>query len=412
MRIKRCKNKKGIECWYIDVTVWVAKPEMNGGRKQKRRNRYIPLSDCPTRAQANNLANQWIQELEIESKGKTNDYSIPTYRQCAEYYLQSHSYHHSIMRVAEDLGDEPADDKFHDKFECWLSDVKDTEKRVWKRVDGEMKLEKIQGSCITASTLKTYSRYAKAVLNFCAKKKVISENPLGTLRVGKSNSRKRPLTEDEEKKIFAVIDKEYPWFRFPVQFSLSNPIRPQDLFTLKQSVHFDKKTNAITYTPQKTIGRTNEPMVATPIITEELIPHLENLPNPAEIDFLCWRPGYKRNGEDPQKKYPITNYRGIWDKICEKADVHNLHMYDLRHCSVSNLRRKGLQDWMIMKAGGWASLETMDGYDVTDHKMFQQLSNAILSITKEKQKEGAVFTDQFFQMLTTMMSMQKNVMGK
>lgn len=415
MRIKRCKNKKGQECWYIDVTIWVAKPELNNGRKQKRRNRYIPLSECPTRALANEIAHKWVQELEKEANGESKANVIPTYRQCAEYYLESHSYHHLIMRVAEDLGDEPIDDHFYDKFSDWTQEIVGSEKRVWKRVDGKLKLAKIKGSCISESTISNYKRYAKTVLSYCASpegKRFISQNPLDGMKVGKSKNRKRPLTEEEEKKIFEVIDKEYPWFRFPVQFALCNPVRPQDLFTLRQSEHFDKKTNAITYTPQKTIGRTKETMVATPIISDELIPHLENLPDPKEIDYLCWRPGYKRNGEDPNKKYPITNYRGIWDNICEKAGIKDLRFYDLRHNSVSNLRRRGIQDWMIMKAGGWASLETMHGYDVTDYKMFQQLSNAILSITKEKQQEGAVFTDQFFQMFTTMMNMQKSIVRK
>jgi len=153
-------------------------------------------------------------------------------------------------------------------------------------------------------------------------------------------------------------------------------------------------------------------MVASPIITDELKPHLLNLPDPKEFDHICWRMGYACNGEDPNKKYPITNYRGIWDKICEKAKVKNLHFYDLRHNAVSRMRRDGLPDFIIMQAGGWASLETMHGYDVTDYKMVQQLSNAILKMKKEKGQEGAVFADQFFQMLTSMMGMQKASMSR
>lgn len=324
-----------------------------------------------------------MRELqERATKGDNPDISNVTFGECIQVYLNNRPYHQSLNHLEREIGQFRINEEFAPKFFDWIKTQIGRKKMIWKNVKGKRKLEKIE-KVITSETLKSYKRYSKAVLNHCANPEIrfIDRNPLQGMKIGRSDARWRPILPDEEKKILEVTGNDYSWFLPAIQMMMHNPIRPGDLFNLRQSVNFNREKMTLKYLPSKTEGKTNRVIYGHPIIFDSLLPYFENLNDPEECDYIYTRPGIKRLGEIPSKKYPISYYDGYWCRICKLAGVKNIRFYDWKHSSVFFLRSKGFYDWAILRIGGWATRDILEVYDTHDSDAFQDWA-------KEKLREN------------------------
>ena len=382
MSVKRT-SRNGVEGYFIDVTVHVKNPALCNDKKQLRRNRFLSLRECPTKVKALETEIEWLKELQQRALfGDNAQDDDVTFKECIQVYMNNKPYHQTLKHLSEEIGHFPVNEEFAPKYFDWIKTQLGRNKMIWKNVKGKKKLSDIKKP-ITEETIKSYKRYSKAVLNHCANPEIrfIDRNPLQGMKIGRSDARWRPILPDEEKRILEITGNEYPWFLPVLQMMMCNPIRPGDLFNLRQSAHFNKEKMTLKYLPSKTEGKTNRVIYGHPIIFDSLLPFFQNLHDPEECDYIYARPGQKRLGEVPTKKYKINYYDGYWFRICKLAGVKDIRIYDWKHHSVFYLRSKGFYDWAILRIGGWATRDILEVYDTHDSDAFQDWA-------KEKLREN------------------------
>jgi len=63
---------------------------------------------------------------------------------------------------------------------------------------------------------------------------------------------------------------------------------------------------------------------------------------------------------------PVKDFRGAWRNACERAEVPNLLVHDLRRSAARNLRREGESSDVIMLVGGWKTPSVFARYNIID----------------------------------------------
>ena len=64
----------------------------------------------------------------------------------------------------------------------------------------------------------------------------------------------------------------------------------------------------------------------------------------------------------------ISQVRTAFEKACKKAGIENFHFHDLRHCAVTNLRKAGVPDSVIMSISGHKTNAMFRRYDSVDRE--------------------------------------------
>jgi integrase len=271
-------------------------------------------------------------------------------------------------------------------------------KGVWskkkvKEISG-VELVDLEGTKLSESTLQKYRRYFCCICTHGEKLKLSDPlpriprewSPSGSVSIGNSIERNRPIEDWERKEYFAAIERlpELHWMLPVANFCRTMPIRPSDLCAL--TVRSISETHGqLKYSPQKTSNH-SKVKFAYPAI----LPHMKKFILSRVKDTTCsslfFRTGFKSRGENTSKHYPI----GYWTldhahkKICEEAKITNLQFYDWRHDAVNFLISAGFDDDTIMKCAGWASPAMIRRYDTNDRVRLAKVMKEVLESTGNK----------------------------
>lgn len=84
------------------------------------------------------------------------------------------------------------------------------------------------------------------------------------------------------------------------------------------------------------------------------------------------------------KGRPITEIKRSFNSACRRAGIKDFHFHDLRHTFVTNARKAGVHDFVIMAITGHTTFEMFKRYNKVDR---EDLKNGINSIGKNKKKD-------------------------
>jgi integrase len=173
--------------------------------------------------------------------------------------------------------------------------------------------------------------------------KKILENPMqGFKLLPEDNVRDRVLTEEEFQKLHLAAPNHLK----PILLTAwETGMRRGEILGLKHTqLDFHKGIIYLSGEDTKTKKGRKVPM------SPELKKVLKGLPKCGEFVFNF-------------KGKPLRDIRTAFSIACEGAGIVNFRFHDLRHCFVTNKRRKGINDRVIMAITGHTTLECFRRYD-------------------------------------------------
>jgi integrase len=284
-----------------------------------------------------------IRELIEAEKTRNSSLKIETFSQALKYYQQ-----HTDASMNRDK-------PYFDRLNRDLGAVKIS--RLQDRFSDYWQLLKTERGQRTGNILKPGTRnkiliLSKVVLNFCVKRGLIERNPLVCFQKVTEESRDRVLTEDEQRRILSVMRRRNSYLYWAFLFSLKNPIRRGDLFSLQRE-NLDRFKPWIHFKASKTRKRKNRE-TCLPFLDETLLEYFDTLPG--DCPFLFPRIDDRGNWHqlrDPKKH---------WGKILTEAGIVDFHWHDLKHCAITWMLDNGYTERDIKNLGIQYTPSMIDRY--------------------------------------------------
>ena len=195
---------------------------------------------------------------------------------------------------------------------------------------------------------------------------LVETNPMRRVhKLRESPSRERYLTDEEEKRFFAVLVGRRAHLRPIVVVALQTGMRQGENLGLRwEHTDFDQRTIYVAHT--KT-GKPRRIPMSKPVEVE-----LRSLKQDASSDEHIF--SYARTG------LKLTTFRHAWAGACKAARISGLRFHDLRHTFATRLRAKGVHEMDIMSLLGHTTLQMTSRYT---HPMAQNLRTAVDSLEKQ-----------------------------
>jgi integrase len=181
--------------------------------------------------------------------------------------------------------------------------------------------------CWAASTFNHYRSLVSLAYRLAIRNRKATMNPARSVpHRREDNSRVRYLTEEEEKRLRAVLESDYPWHLPEFDLALNTGLRQGSQYSLTWSM-VDWNSRMVHVPRTK-----NEEPLHDPLNEAAL----------AALRIVCSRNGTngrvflsERTGE------PLEHPRHWFEPALRKAKITGFHWHDLRHTFASRLRMKG-----------------------------------------------------------------------
>ncbi|HEY8227438.1 MAG TPA: site-specific integrase [Pyrinomonadaceae bacterium] len=195
---------------------------------------------------------------------------------------------------------------------------------------------------------------------------LVETNPMRRVhKLREAPARERYLTDEEEKRLFAVLVGRRTHLRPIVVVALQTGMRQGEILGLKwEHVDFNQKAIYIAHTKS---GRPRRIPMSKPLLVE--LEALKQDASSTEHVFSYARTGLK-----------LTTFRHAWEGACKAAKIQGVRFHDLRHTFATRLRAKGVHEMDIMTLLGHTTLQMTSRYT---HAMSQNLRTAVDSLNKQ-----------------------------
>lgn len=231
------------------------------------------------------------------------------------------------------FGDKPLECLNLDMVEKYLN---------WRRKDGNTHWKPLSNTSLNRdlACLKTLVR--RALLN-----RQIDRNPIEGVKLFKETSRNRTLTAEEYQKL---LDCSPPHQRPIVSLAFITGMRKGEIFGLTwEKVDFQNGIITLEAEDTKTQEKREIPM------DETLKEMFRRIPRTLGCPYV-----FNHNGK--QLNHAKTGFRNA----CQKAGLEGFHFHDLRHCAVTNMRKAGVPESVIMSISGHKTNAVFRRYDRID----------------------------------------------
>lgn len=317
MTIKHIGNND----WRLDVTIRLH------GKQYRRRENVAGKRDAMKRHR------EIISELENkgEEEYRRLNAHFTTFGECLEFYIRNtpvelYNCRHPLKVLRKHIYNASLDNLqyFYDTFML----------KMRSKIS-------YRGKKYSSGTLNRFSQRIRAIVFFCKKKRVISNDVSIHISLFKEVPRTRVLTMDEKDKFINTI-KEYASYLCPiVNYAFQVPSRRNELVKMQRN-WVDLNNKCIKIPPE---FMKNGRLCIKPI-PPDMIEYFSCLPD--ETEYVFYR-------IDKGEHKPIKDFRGSWDLCCSKAGISDFRFHDTRHMAASALVLKGISEREVMQVAGWST---------------------------------------------------------
>ena len=180
-------------------------------------------------------------------------------------------------------------------------------------------------------------------------------NPVLNLRRPSPGAgRNRRLSEDEESRLLAAVDKHSnPMLSWIVRIAVETGMRSSEILTLRPSqVEIERRIVRLVET-KNTLPRTVPLSLAA---TATFRRALANPARPKGTDLIF----YGEPGRDGRRR--PYNFNKVWSDIKTNVGISDFKFHDLRHEAVSRLVEAGLSDQEVASISGHKSMQMLRRY--------------------------------------------------
>jgi len=203
------------------------------------------------------------------------------------------------------------------------------------------------GLDLKAATLNREMACLKTLIRRAVLNRQLDRNPIEGLKLFKEIPRSRTLTPDEYLRLLAQCSSH---LKPIVQLAYVTAMRQGEILRLRwDQVDFQNKVIVLEAESTKTLEKREIPL------NEELLGILHRVPR-----FLGHKFVFTFKGK------VIVNIRKGFGRACERAGIKDFRFHDLRHCGVTNLRKAGVPDNVIMSISGHKTAAMFRRYDSVD----------------------------------------------
>jgi integrase len=183
----------------------------------------------------------------------------------------------------------------------------------------------------------------------------LTYNPVSNIRKPTpTKGRNRRLSKEEEKRLFAALDKySNPMLGWVARIALHTAMRAGEIKSLtRKQVNFKRRVVYLSETKNGT--ECTEPL--TKEAAEVFAEALEHPIRPVDTDLIFW----VEPGRD--KKRRPYEFRPAWHRTVREAGIENFRFHDLGHEAVSRLVESGLGDQEVAAISGHKSMQMLRRY--------------------------------------------------
>lgn len=320
--------------YFLDYSV------KEGGRRVRKRVRlgFIPL------VQAKKVLAQNMVDL-VAGRYLVGDQSKVTLAEAADSFLaysksRKKSHRNDIPIVARFkvyFANKALESLTPDLVEAYINQ---------RRSDGQLNH---RGKPISGTSLNKEIACLKTIVRRAMLNGQISRNPILGVRKFKEIPRDRTLTNEEYQRLLDVCPRRLQPI---IQLAYATGMRCGEVLGLKWTqVDFKNKVLVLEALETKTLEKREIPL------NESLLGLLQQVPRTLGSPYVFTFKGQ-----------PMKSIKTAFKRICRKAGIENFRFHDLRHCAVTNFRKAGVSDSVIMSISGHKTHAVFRRYDRVDRE--------------------------------------------
>jgi len=341
------KDEKG---YFLDYFV------DEGGIKKRKR---VRLGQIPV-AQAKKVLAQHMQEI-VKGKYLAPEKPEVTFTEAADSFLaysearrKSHENDiQMVKRLKDYFGDRPLRSLTPDVVEGFLTH----RRKVGNQAPGEQRT----GKPLSNSTLNRDLGVLKSIVNRAVFNGLLEKNSIQRVRAFKEESRDRTLTNEEYQALLGYCS---PRLSAIVQLAYWTGMRKGEILGLRwEQVDIQNKVINLEAADTKTQEKREVPL------TEALLGLLKRTPKTLGCPCVFTERGKR-----------IIDIKTAFLKAVRAAGIKNFRFHDLRHCAVTNLRKAGVNDSVIMSISGHKTYAMFKRYNRIDR---QDRVNALKQVERQ-----------------------------
>jgi integrase len=214
----------------------------------------------------------------------------------------------------------------------------------WRKSTGIPKGDELQAPSLNRDLACLKTIVSRARLN-----RQIDRNPIEGIKLFKEIPRDRTLTDEEYPRL---LEHCQPHIKPIVEFAYKSAMRKGEILGLTwEKVDFRNGFIILEAEGTKTQEKREIP------IDEGLKKILRGIPREIACSNIFTYRGKK-----------LKDCRTAYSSACEKAGIEDFHFHDLRHCAITNMRKAGVPDSVIMSISGHKTDAVFRRYDRIDRE--------------------------------------------
>jgi integrase len=242
-----------------------------------------------------------------------------------------------IKRLKAYFGDRNLRSLNADILECYLSE---------RRKIGHLKFS---GKPLSNNTLNGELRLIKSIVNRAVFNGLLEKSLIKNVRGFKDVVRDRTLTDEEYE---ALLGQCSPRLAAMVQLAYWTGMRRGEILGLRwDQVDLKNKVIILEAADTKTQEKREVPL------TEELLGLIQRTPRTLGSPYVFTYQGKR-----------VKNIKTAFWKAVRTAGIKDFRFHDLRHCAVTNLRKAGVNDSVIMSISGHKTYAMFKRYNRIDRE--------------------------------------------